>query len=240
MVNLHLPSNYQDPVPQVDLLAVAAHPGALEQSAGGTMIRMAEMGYRTGTLDLSPGDVTLAGKLETILNEATAAMQPLGMLWRGNLHYPDGRMDNSLPGRMTVAGEIRRLKPRVVLLPYWETRHPDHAATSEMAYQACTMAGLGRLDPETPAHQPSTVIFASLYADVRPSFVVDISRQFERKLDALMCYASEYGTDRDALREKVITSARHYGGLIGVRYGEPFVMKGPLRVDDLMALNVPC
>ena len=238
-MNLQLPSNYQDPVPQLDLLAISAHPGALEQTAGGTMIRMAEMGYRTGALDLSPGDVTLSGRTETILEEATAATTRLLMQWRGNLHYPDGRLENSLPGRMTVAGEIRRIQPRVVLLPFWETRHPDHAATSEIAYQACTMAGLARLDPETPAHRPATVIFASLYADVRPSFVVDISMQFERKLDALMCYASEYGTDRDALRDKVVTSARHYGGLIGVRYGEPFVIKEPLRVDDLLTLNVP-
>ena len=238
-MNLQIPSNYQDPVPELDLLAIAAHPGALEQTAGGTMIRMAEMGYRTGALDLSPGDVTLSGKTETLLDEAGAACARLLMTWRGNLHYPDGRLENSLPGRMTVAGEIRRLKPRVVLLPYWETRHPDHAATSEMAYQACTMAGLERLDPETPAHRPTTVIFASLYADVRPSFVVDISMQFERKLDALMCYASEYGTDRDALRDKVVTSARHYGGLIGVRYGEPFAMRESLRVDDLLTLNVP-
>ena len=194
------------------------------------MIRMAEMGYRTGAL---------SGRTEIILEEATAATTRLLMQWRGNLHYPDGRLENSLPGRMTVAGEIRRIQPRVVLLPCWETRHPDHAATSEMAYQACTMAGLARLDPETPAHRPATVIFASQYADVRPSFVVDISMQFERKLDALMCYASEYGTGRDALRDKVVTSARHYGGLIGVRYGEPFVIKEPLRVDDLLTLNVP-
>ena len=203
------------------------------------MIRMAEMGYRTGALDLSPGDVTLAGSTATILDEALAATTRLMMQWRGNLHYPDGRLENSLPGRMTLAGEIRRLKPRVVLLPYWETRHPDHAATAEMAYGACTMAGLERLDPETPAHRLTTVIFASLYADVKPSFVVDISLQFERKLDALMSYASEYGTDRDGLRDKVVTSARHYGGLIGVRYGEPFVMKGPLRVDDLLTVNIP-
>jgi len=238
-MNLHLPSNYQDPVPELDLLAISAHPLALEQTAGGTMIRLAEMGYRTGALDLSPGDVTLAGKTETLLEEATAATPRLGLCWRGNLHYPDGRLENSLPGRMTIAGELRRLRPRVVILPYWETRHPDHAATSDMAYQACTMASLGRLDPEAPAHRPTTIVYASLYADVRPSFVVDITLQFERKLDALMTYASEFGTARDAVRDRIITAARHYGSLIGARYGEPFVMRDPLRVDDLLTLNVP-
>jgi bacillithiol biosynthesis deacetylase BshB1 len=238
-MNLHLPSNYQDPVPELDLLAISAHPLALEQTAGGTMIRMAELGYRTGALDLSPGDVTLKGKTESILEEAAAATPRLRLRWRGNLHYPDGRLENSLPGRMTIAGEIRRLKPRVVILPYWETRHPDHSATSLMAYQACTMAALGKLDPESPAHRPSTVIFASLYADVKPSFVIDITPQFERKLDALRAYAGEFGTGRDRFQDQAVTAARHYGGLIGVRYGEPFVMKEPLRVDDVLSIGVP-
>ncbi|MGC3956530.1 MAG: PIG-L family deacetylase [Verrucomicrobiota bacterium] len=220
-------------MPQVDLLAISAHPAALEQTAGGTMIRMAEAGYRTGALDLSPGDVTLEGGTETLLNQATAAAPKLLLRWRGNLHYPDGRLENSLPGRMTIAGEIRRLQPRTIILPYWDTVHPDHGATSEMAYQACTMAGLERLDPETPAHRPTTVIFASLYADVRPSFVVDISLQFERKVAALETYG--LGSQRDRL----VTAARRYGELIGVRYGEPFVMKQALRVDDILTLNVP-
>lgn len=237
-MNLFLPSNYQDPVPHLDLLAVSAHPSALEQTAGGTMIKMAEFGYRSGALDLTPGDMTLGTKPEEVFAQATAAAPKLLLKWRGNLHYPDGRMENSLPGRMTIAGEIRRMQPRVVLLPYWETRHPDHAAASRMAYEACSIAGLHALDPETPAFRPTTVIFASAYADVRPSFVVDITLQFERKLEALMSYAC-FGADKDALRDKTSATARHYGSLIGVRYGEPFVVKEVLRVEDVMNLNVP-
>lgn len=235
-INLHTPSNYQDPVPEVDILGISAHPVALEETAGGTLLRMTEAGHRTAALDLSPGDVTLQGSTYSLLEEATAAAPRLGLLWRGNLHFPDGRMDNSLPGRMTIAGEIRRLKPRVLVLPHWESRHPDHTATSHMATEACAMAALERLDPETPAHRPSTVVYASLWADVAPSFVVDVTEQYERKLVALLSYVSEFRSDKEALRDRLEARARYFGGLIGVRYGEPFVVKGPLRVGDLLAL----
>jgi bacillithiol biosynthesis deacetylase BshB1 len=236
MVNLHTPSNYQDPVPALDVLAISAFPTALEIMAGGTMILMGQHGHRTGALDLSPGDVTLMGRTHDILEEATAATPRLGMIWRGNLHYPDGRMENSLPGRMTVAGEIRRLQPRVVILPHWGSPHPDHKATAWMGEESCTMAALARLDPETPAHRVATVVYASLLTDAAPSFVVDVSAVYERKLEALGTYISEYHSDKAALHDKLDARARYFGELIGARYGEPFVMKSPLRVDDLTKL----
>ena len=235
-INLHTPSNYQDPVPRVDILAISAFPTALEEMAGGTLIRMAQQGHRTGALDLSPGDVTLHGRTSVILEEATAATARLGLIWRGNLHYPDGRMENSLPGRMTVAGEIRRLQPRVVLLPHWRHAHPDHGATAQMGAESCTMAALERLDPETPAHRVSTIVYASMLADVAPSFVVDITGQFADKVEALAIYCSEFQADRAAIEDRVAARARYFGGLIGVRYGEPFVVRGPLVVGDLMGL----
>ena len=145
-MNLHLPSNYQDPVPTLDLLLICAHPGDAEQTAGGTLVKLAELGYRTGVLDLTPGDVTRSQKTEAMFDRATAAAAPLLLTWRGNLHYPDGRVENSLPGRMTVAGEVRRLRPRLVIVPYWQAQHPDHPATCEMAEQACELAGLQGLD----------------------------------------------------------------------------------------------
>lgn len=235
-VNLHTPSNYQDPVPLVDILAIGAHPTAVEIMAGGTLLRMGEHGYRTGALDLSPGDVTLAGRTHDILEEAAAATPRLGLIWRGNLHYPDGRLENSLPGRMTVAGEIRRLQPRVVILPHPDSPHPDHAATARMGEESVSMAALGRLDPETPAHRADTVLYASLLADAPPSFVVDVSAVYERKLQALHTYISEFHSDHDALRDRLEARARYFGSLIGVRHGEPFVLKRPLHVNDLTRL----
>ena len=231
-MNLHLPSNYQDPVPHVDVLLVCAHPGDAEQTAGGTLIKLAELGYRTGVLDLTPGDVTRARKSETMFDQATAAAVPLLLTWRGNLHYPDGRVENSLPGRMTVAGEIRRLTPRLVIVPYWQAQHPDHPATCEMAEQACELAGLQGLDAETPAHRPERVHHASLYTTVAPTFVIDITAQFERKMAALNCYEP---ADAAALRDRLHVQARFYGDMIGACYGEPFVSRTPLRMADPIA-----
>lgn len=231
-MNLHLPSNYQDPVPTLDFLVICAHPGDAEQTAGGTLIKLAELGYRTGVLDLTPGDVTRARKTELMFDQATAAVAPLLLTWRGNLHYPDGRMENSLPGRMTVAGELRRLRPRLVIVPYWQAQHPDHQPTCEMAEQACELAALQGLDAETPAFRPERVYHASLYAAVAPTFVIDITAQFERKVAAMACYLP---SDEALLRDRLHTQARFYGDMIGARYGEPFVSRTPLRMNDPLA-----
>ena len=228
-MNLHLPSNYQDPVPTLDLLLICAHPGDAEQTAGGTLVKLAELGYRTGVLDLTPGDVTRSQKTEAMFDRATAAAAPLLLTWRGNLHYPDGRVENSLPGRMTVAGEVRRLRPRLVIVPYWQAQHPDHPATCEMAEQACELAGLQGLDAETPAFRPERVYHASLYTSVMPTFVIDITAQFERKVAAMACYAA---ADQTALRDRLHCQARYYGDMIGARYGEPFVSRTPMRMGD--------
>ena len=148
---------------------------------------------------------------------------------------------------MTLAVEIRELRPRVVILPYWEGRHPDHYRASEIGYEACFLAGLKKLDEDTEPHRPYKILYSSLYANVTPSFVVDISAQFERRMSALFCYESQYGQSPDAaelfpeqqeIRERLGSIARFYGNLIGVKYGEPFVVKEMLRVDDIAAMGV--
>ncbi|MCC6341661.1 MAG: bacillithiol biosynthesis deacetylase BshB1 [Bryobacterales bacterium] len=241
---LDLPDDFQP----LDLLAIAAHPDDVEQTCGGTMLRMAEMGYRTGVLDLTAGDMGTRGTPAERIEESLEAGRHLRLAWRGNLRFPDARLDNSLPARMTMVGEIRRLRPRVVILPYWEGRHPDHYKTAEMAYEACFLSGLAKMDEgESKPHRPFKVLYASLYANVTPSFVVDISAQFERRMMALLAYESQYGErdngsglfpKREEIRERLAAVARFYGNLIGVRYGEPFVVKEMMRVDDVVAMGV--
>ncbi len=236
-----------DAVPEIDLLAIAAHPDDVEQTCGGTLIRMAEAGYRTGVLDLTAADMGTRGTPEGRLQEAQIAAKHLLLAWRGNLGMPDARLENTLAARLSVAAEIRRLRPRVVIVPYWEARHPDHYRAGEMAYEACFLAGLRKLDPSTEPHRPFKIIYASLYANVTPSFVVDISAQFDRRMEALLSYQSQYGAGGEAsdvfpdpqeIRERLAAVARFYGNLIGVRYGEPFVVKETMRVDDVVALGV--
>jgi LmbE family N-acetylglucosaminyl deacetylase len=167
--------------------------------------------------------------------------------WRGNRRFPDARLENTISIRMTLASDIRRLRPRVVILPYWEGRHPDHYRTGEIAYEACFLAGLKKIDPYTEPQRPYKVVYSSLYANVTPSFVVDISSQFERRMAALLSYQSQYGAmdaasglfpQEQEIRERLAAVARFYGNLIGVKYGEPFVVKEAMRVDDIAAMGV--
>jgi bacillithiol biosynthesis deacetylase BshB1 len=231
----------------LDILAIAAHPDDVEQTCGGTLIRMAELGYRTGVLDLTAGDMGSRGTPEIRLIEADAAAREMLLAWRGNMHLPDARLENTVSVRMSLAAEIRALRPRVVILPYWEARHPDHYRASEMGFEACFLAGLKKLDEETQPHRPAKILYSSLYANVAPSFVVDISAQFERRMAALFAYDSQYGEQpqsadlfpqRQEIRERLGAIARFYGNLIGVKYGEPFVVKEAMRLDDITTMGV--
>jgi bacillithiol biosynthesis deacetylase BshB1 len=231
----------------LDVLAIAAHPDDIEQTCGGTLIRTAEIGYRTGVLDLTAGDMGTRGTPEQRIAESETAANHLQLAWRGNLHLPDARLENVLSARMTLAVKIRELKPRVVILPYWEARHPDHYRAGELGYEACFLAGLKKLDEYSEPHRPFKIIYSSLYADVKPSFIVDISAQFERRMTALLSYVSQYGSveqggalfpDEQEIRERLGAIARFYGNLIGVRYGEPFVVKEAIEIDDIVAMPV--
>lgn len=238
-----------EPAPErpLDLLAIAAHPDDVEQTCGGTLIKAAETGYRTGVLDLTAGDMGTRGSPEVRIQESGRAARHLLLAWRGNLRLPDARLENSLPARMTLAAGIRRLRPRVVILPYWQGRHPDHYRASELGYEACFLSGLRKLEPDTEPHRPFKLLYASVYANVTPSFVVDVSAQFERRMEALLAYESQYGESSEGgalfprqreIRDRLSAIARFYGNLIGVRYGEPFVVKETLRVDDVVQLGV--
>lgn len=231
----------------LDLLAIAAHPDDVEQTCGGTLIRMAEAGYRTGVLDLTAGDMGSRGTPELRIRESQQAAQHLLLKWRQNLRWPDARLENTVSARMTLAGVIRRIRPRAVILPYWQGRHPDHYRACEIGYEACFLAGLERLDEETAPHRPFKILYSSLYANVTPSFVVDISRQFDRRMAALLSYTSQYGDteaasnlfpSHDEVKQRLAAIARFYGNLIGVKYGEPFVVKESIQVDDIVNMSV--
>lgn len=228
-------------------MAIAAHPDDVEQTCGGTMLAMAERGYRTGIVDLTAGDMGTRGTPKLRVEESQAAARILLAAHRENLHMPDARLENSLAGRITIAAKIRELRPRVVILPYWEGRHPDHYRTCEMAYEGCFLAGLAKLDPYTEPHRPFKVLYSSLYAPVTPSFVVDITAQFERRMSSLLAYRSQYGEGAEGsglfpaeseVRERLASIARYYGNLIGCKYGEPFVVKEAIQVEDVVAMGV--
>ena len=231
----------------VDLLAMAAHRDDVEQTCGGTLIRMAEKGYRTGVLDLTAGEMGTRGDAATRAREAEEAAREMLLAWRGNLGLPDARLESTLEARMAVAAKVRELRPRTVILPYWEARHPDHYRTAEIGYEGCFLAGLGKLELGGEPHRPAKILYASLYANARPTFVVDITAQFERRMRALLCYRSQFEDQpagaalfpgREEMAERLRSVARYYGMLIGVEYGEPYVVKEMMAVEDVVKMPV--
>jgi bacillithiol biosynthesis deacetylase BshB1 len=249
----------------LDILAIAAHRDDVEQTCGGTLLRAAQRGQRTGILDLTQGEMGTRGTAEDRAREAADAAKILDASWRRALDIPDGRVENTWQNRLKVATVIRETRPRVVILPYWKGRHPDHYTTSVLGYEACFLAGLRKLalgappsgssrsDSENPSgaafspHRPFKIIYATLYYDVRPTFVVDISEQFEQKFASILAYKSQF-SDQDAgkdlfpahdeIHARVESMARYYGALGGVTYAEPFLQKEVGLVDDLLALPV--
>jgi len=232
---------------RADVLAIAAHRDDVEQTCGGTLLRMAARGLRTAILDLTRGEAGTRGTAEDRAREAAEAASLLGVSWREALDLPDGAIENTLENRKKIVRVLREVRPRVVILPYWQARHPDHAIVATLGYEACFLSGLTKHETGTPPHRPFKIIYASLYADVRPSFIVDITPFIEQRHAALMAYKSQY-TNQDAgsglfvpeeeIRERTFAEARHYGLLAGVKYGEPFVQKEVGLVDDLTLLPV--
>jgi N-acetylglucosamine malate deacetylase 1 len=232
---------------KTDILAIGAHRDDVEQTCGGTLLKMAELGHRTAILDLTQGEMGTRGTVEDRALEADEAARILKVGWRHALDIPDGRVENTYKNRLNVASVIRQLRPRVLILPYWQARHPDHATASVLGYEAAFLAGLAKLVLDEPPHRPFKIIYASLYADVRPTFVVDISAQFETRFAALMAYRSQYEDQKMGselfprhaeIRERLAAMAGYYGVLAGVQYAEPFVQKEVGLVEDLLALPV--
>jgi N-acetylglucosamine malate deacetylase 1 len=262
----------------LDVLAIAAHRDDVEQTCGGTLLKMAQCGHRTGILDLTRGEMGTRGSAEDREQEAAVAARILRASWRGALDLPDGRVENTWENKLKVARVLREQRPRVVILPYWKGRHPDHYKASTLGYEACFLAGLAKLDssaavpaavvggvspattragrpqdsrqdagPTLVPHRPFKIIYATLYYDVRPTFVVDISEQFEARFQSLMAYKTQF-SDQDAgkdlfpaqkeIRSRIEAMSRFYGMLGGVEYAEPFLQKEVGLVDDLLLIPV--
>jgi bacillithiol biosynthesis deacetylase BshB1 len=249
--------------PALDVLAIAAHRDDVEQTCGGTLLKMAQEGHRTGILDLTQGELGTRGSAEDRAREANDAANILKVSWRNALDIPDGRVENTWENRLKIAQVIREQRPRVVILPYWKGRHPDHYTCSTVGYEACFLAGLTKLQvaselgksagknleklQELGPHRPFKIVYATLYYDIRPSFVVDITDQFEARLESIYAYKTQF-SDQEAgkgdfpanaeIRERVASMARYYGLLVGVKYAEPFLQKEVGLVDDLTQIPV--
>ena len=234
---------------KLDVLAIAAHPDDIELICGGTLIRAHALGRATGIVDLAAGEIASRGTPELRAREAAKAAKVMGVSIRENLGLPDGGIVNTPETRARLAVVIRRLQPRIVITHSLHGRHPDHPVVAQLVRDACFVAGLRKIEPQVPAHRPLKVLHALSYREdnQKPTFVVDISDAFEKKLEAIGCYESQFGDavqagevypNGEPLADLIRHHAAHYGSLIRCRYGEPFYTTETMRVDDVAGLEV--
>jgi N-acetylglucosamine malate deacetylase 1 len=234
---------------KLDVLAMAAHPDDVELTCGGTLLKMAAKGYKTGILDFTRGEMGTRGSREIRAKEAAAAAKVLKVSWRGNLDVPDSDVQPSRENKLKLAKVIRELQPRTVIIPYWEARHPDHYHSSTLGYEGCFLAGLKQLPLEGEPHRPHKILYGASFEDMHPTFVVDITEHYETRRRAILCYASQFRPAKSEKKQKVFLAideldnrmdlmARRYGQMIDVKYGEPFLQKELMAVDDIVTLPV--
>ncbi|MEW5702525.1 MAG: bacillithiol biosynthesis deacetylase BshB1 [Candidatus Zixiibacteriota bacterium] len=232
----------------VDALALAAHRDDVEITCGGLLIKFADLGYKTGIVDFTAGEMGTRGSAAEREAEAYAAAKIMNLTHRENLNLPDARLENTLENRLAVAAIIRRLRPALVILPHWRQRHPDHRVAGEMAYDACFLAGLKKLDLKGQPHRPRKILYTAFLRQPPYSFLVDVSAQFERKLAAVRAYASQFGTAEAArsiyepgvdIFELMDVDARQLGRMIRRRHAEAYAIKEAVEIDDPLKMTVP-
>jgi bacillithiol biosynthesis deacetylase BshB1 len=223
-------------------MAFGPHPDDIELGCGGTLIKLADLGYSTVLVDMTRGEMSTRGTVETRAAEAAAAADILGAVARENLGLPDGGIRSDESARRKVVEVVRKYRPQLVFIPYGQDRHPDHYHASELAYEGVFMAGLSRYETGQPSHRPSKVLYYMRWQEFEPTFIVDISAQYERKMEAVWAYATQFKPDDASYEQtrlttpeyqwKLVHQMAYYGSLIQKQYGEGFLVRGSLEVDD--------
>jgi len=233
----------------LDLLAIAAHPDDVELTCGGTLLKMAQRGYKTGILDLTAGEMGTRGNRETRAKEAAHAARILRVSYRGTLGVPDSDVQPSRQHKLALAKKIRELRPHTVILPYWQARHPDHYHASTLGYEGCFLAGLKALPIEGQPFRPFKILYCTSFEGMPPTFVVDITKEYATRRRAILAYRSQFRPAKSERRQRVYLAideldsrmdllARRNGDLIGAKYGEPFLQKELMQIDDVVKLPV--
>lgn len=233
----------------IAVLAIAAHRDDVELTCSGTLLAAAARGHRIGVVDLTRGEMGSRGSADLRAREAERAAEVLGLSVRENLGLPDAGLVNTPETREQLARVIRVLRPQVVIAPSQFGRHPDHRVAAELVRDACFVAGLSRVASDVPVHRPRKVIHSIAYREdgMKPTFVVDITEHFERKLEAIRCYGSQFDgltqagevyPNGEPLYDIIRHQSAHYGSLIRARYGEPFHTTETMRVEDVTTLDV--
>jgi bacillithiol biosynthesis deacetylase BshB1 len=237
---------------KLDVLAIGAHPDDIELTCGGTLIKLGTQGRRVGIVDLTAGELGTRGSPETRASEAAEAARILGAAVRENLGIDDGNIENTPDNRSKLIRVIRKYRPDVLLIPYPVDRHPDHEHAHVLCKESSFYAGLQRIEtevdgtPQTP-FRPRAHYHYMHWLEFVPSFIVDISNEYERRMDAVRAFRSQFHDPESKepstilstpeFMESVRTRLEYYGDKIGRPYGEPFFSPAPLCVNDLWSLN---
>jgi bacillithiol biosynthesis deacetylase BshB1 len=233
---------------QLDVLVIAAHPDDAELSVGGTLIKLALMGYKTGVADMTRGELGTRGTPEIRAEEAAQSAIVLRLTVRDNVGLSDGHVLDDHASRAAVVRVIRQYRPKIVFTHYWDDPHPDHAQTSRIVTEAAHLAGLTNYDIEInqARHRPNMVAYFLFPHKVAPSFVVDITDVAAQKLEAIKCYQSQFHNpdsnepetmlSAESFLRRIEARQRYYGAIIDVEHGEAFYVKQALNVDDPVVL----
>jgi len=229
----------------LDALAFGAHADDVELGCGGTLVKLAGLGHKTGVVVLTRGEMATRGSAETRAREFKNAAKILGLTAHHMLDIPDGRVEVTWENKLKIIGVLRAHRPKIVFAPYWVDRHPDHEQTSHLVRQAAYLAGLKKLETGEPPFRPHKVIYYQTRFEFMPSFIVDTSDAHGQKMKAVKAYESQFHRPGEAgsggeetligrpeFLETIETRARHYGAHIGAKFGEPFLVREAIRVED--------
>lgn len=238
---------------KLDVLAIAAHPDDIELSCGGTIIKLAKQGRKVGIVDLTEGELGTRGTREIRAKEALNAARILGVSVRENLGIPDGNIENTVENRLLLIRSIRRHKPEVLLLPFHTDRHPDHVNAHTLCREAWFFSGIDKMethdnDIKQAAHRPRNYYSYMQWFEFVPSFIVDVSDEYEQRLNAVKAFKSQFHDPSSTEKETVLstpeflelirTRLEYYGDRIGKKYGEPFFSPSYVPVVDLYSLDL--
>jgi bacillithiol biosynthesis deacetylase BshB1 len=229
----------------LDALAFGAHADDVELACGGTLIALASLGHSTGVVVLTRGEMATRGSADIRAREFANSARIMGLTAHQVLDMPDGRVETTWENKLKIIEALRAHRPKIVFAPYWVDRHPDHEQTSHLVRGAAYLAGLKKVETGQPPFRPNKVIFYPNRYEFTPSFIVDISASHERKMRAVRAYKSQFhsqdragseGEDtligRPDFLESIEARDRQYGGYVGVKYGEPFLVREAIRLTD--------
>ena len=233
---------------QLDALAFGAHPDDVELACAGTLIKLFSNGYKTGAMALTDGELGTRGTREIRCQEFGNSAQVMGLARHGTLGLPDGHIELNWENKLKLIGEIRKSRPHIIFAPYWQDRHPDHEKASELVRTSCFLSGLKKVNTDQEPHRPCKILYYPCRFEFRPSFIVDVTEFHERKLQAIQNYESQfhnpnkeqYGPEetnisRPDFLEAIIARDKKYGCDVGVGYGEAFLVRGPVKLEDPIA-----